>query len=621
MRQATASACLVAGGVAMVVAMGCRDKVVSTRECVDCDGVCADLRTDVDNCGQCGAACQLPDRCIEGLCRSFWRLEPRGTNGNERTWLVNPEGQRVFLLGVNTVMQASVLNPSCDGMLDYIQRDAGGPTKAARTEWARLSDGRCGDTSVPEPLYFNSLGAWSQTNAIDATDGGSYLTRAVENGGAGASYTVVLDVFPVGSNADGGSQPDRWSLKNADGGVLKEGTDLEPVGDPFNPRFLAFLDRLVNREVRPRRDDPRLVAYYVGNELGMFDSASGKGSVRDYRAWLWSDCEESTDAGEASSIDHPLCAPHALAAFLRDRYHHDKDELNAAWGTDFAGFTQAAESRPAVHGVAACSVNCRNDLQRFVHDRLMPEWIRVITTKIRAEDPNHLVGSTRLALSSKHGYRFWSQADSPEPDIFWDDAADAGVAVPSDDGDGGVRYCPYDLFARDGASGFDFVAVNVYEGGLHFDGVVDHSTDAGTGDDNWFPNGIHKIMKESGLPVMVSEFGIRARIHGYGWSNEGGAAAFIAPVDGGNDQLERGLHYQSQIDSFISFSMIIGANWHAWADSYVAGDDSRQINKGLVQCDQPDAGFHAGAPWTDAWGPIRETNLYIMGSIQRKTGY
>lgn len=61
----------------------------------------------------------------------LWHVESPADSA--RTWLVSPTGERVYWLGVNTVMR----DKECDGILDYIRRDE--PTVTANVEWARLS--------------------------------------------------------------------------------------------------------------------------------------------------------------------------------------------------------------------------------------------------------------------------------------------------------------------------------------------------------------------------------------------------------------------------------------------------------------------------------------------------
>jgi hypothetical protein len=177
------------------------------------------------------------------------------------------------------------------------------------------------------------------------------------------------------------------------------------------------------------------------------------------------------------------------------------------------------------------------------------------------------------------------------------------VPLPTDSGD--VHYSPFDLFSRSGDSGFDIVAVNVYNG--------DHEIER-----PWFTDGIHRIQNDSGLPTIVSEFGVRARISG--WSNQGGSPAFVPDDDDWSDQAQRGARYQSQIEQFISFRRMVGANWHAWSDRYVAADPSYQINMGLVRCNDPSHGYEAGERRGELDERIAEINCNILAHIEAAIG-
>ena len=513
---------------------------------------------------------------------SFWHLESPADS--ERTWLVSPQGERVFWLGVNTVMR----DKSCDGMRDHwIRRES--PTKTANVEWARMSTGQSGGQTVANPYCFNSVGAFSDTNDFDDGGGDSYMIRAPEAGGAGAPYGVVLDTGPLGQDR---------SLKDESGAVIDAGISQQPIGDPWNPAFQADLDSKFAAKVPGRKDDPRLQMWFADNEIGLFDRAGKAGEgVRDFRRWIWSDCP----AG--SSPAAPQCARHALAAFLAGKYGDSLAALNTAWqsaypGSDFAVIVDAGP-RPVPY-VHDCNLACREDLQIFVHDQLLKKWIVEVTTRIRALDPNHLITSPRLAIADASSYRFWAPASGPSPDVWFDEP---DTPVPTDKAT--VKYSPFDLFARDGNAGFDLIAVNVYTGDKTFEKP-------------WFTDGIHKMQDLSGLPVVISEFSVRAKIDG--WTNKGGANSFVPSNDAIDDQIQRGAYYQSQIDQFISFRGIVGASWHAWSDRYDSADPAHQINMGLVQCDDPARGFSAGTRWQEIDDRVAETNCNILSLIQASTG-
>jgi hypothetical protein len=472
----------------------------------------------------------------------------------------------------------------CDGMPTWITRHP--PTKAAQVEWARIGPGQSGPETSDKPYCFNSVGAFSETNDFDGSGGDSYMIRPVAQGGAGAPYTSVLYVNPGG---------DDRALKDADGNVLNNGVAGERIGDPFNPAYVADVEARFAADVTPRRDDPNLQMWFLGNEIGVFDKAKKGEGVRDFRRWIWSDCPPG------SSIDAAQCARHALAGALRERYAGDIAALNAAWASGYADFAAIVDAGPRpVPYVKDCNQQCRVDMQVFVHDHLLRAWVALLTTRVRALDPNHLIGSPRLAIGGSQDYRFWTPASEADPDVWTEEETNP---VGTDNAE--VRYSPLDLLRRDGDVGFDVVAFNIYDGGPEFEKP-------------WFTDGVHRVTEASGLPVLISEFSVRARIDG--WSNKGGAGSFVPHDDATDDQIQRGAYYQSQVAQFYGFRNIIGANWHAWSDRYLAADEAHQIDMGLVQCDDPIRGFTAGTRWGELDDRIAETNCNIMELIAEATG-
>ena len=91
-------------------------------------------------------------------------------------------------------------------------------------------------------------------------------------------------------------------------------------------------------------------------------------------------------------------------------------------------------------------------------------------------------------------------------------------------------------------------------------------------------------------------------------------------ADGIDDQVQRGERYQTQIAQFITNPGIVGACWHAWSDRYLAADEDRQINHGLMQCDDPVRGFVAGQRWDPLDDYIAQTNCNIESLIESSTG-
>ncbi|HET6583664.1 MAG TPA: hypothetical protein VFG69_09455, partial [Nannocystaceae bacterium] len=146
----------------------------------------------------------------------LWHVE--SPPDSARAWLVSPAGERVFWLGVNTVMR----DKTCDGILDWIRRTD--PTTAANVEWARLSTGDSGSEHNDAPYCFNSVGAFSDTNDFGDDCRDSWMIRAPEDGGAGAPYGIVLSPAP---------RTDDGALRNESATVLRNGLSEARVGDPW----------------------------------------------------------------------------------------------------------------------------------------------------------------------------------------------------------------------------------------------------------------------------------------------------------------------------------------------------------------------------------------------------
>ncbi|MBX3227609.1 MAG: hypothetical protein KIT84_14740 [Labilithrix sp.] len=288
----------------------------------------------------------------------------------------------------------------CDGMSEHLRRSS------PEREWASLT-----------ALGFNSAGAFSEIGDLDAP------------------YSVVLSPVPRG---------DDRALKDASGAPLVTGRSGVKVGDPWSLGFRADLEAMLLADVRPLRDDPRLQVFYLGHETGMFEQA------RDLRPWLWSDCPAT------STVPKPHCAPHALVKFLHLLYP-SVAALNAAWGSSFASIEEVATAKPAPDEGAR-----GRDLQRFVLERLLPEWVNLVLYFVRTASGRHVVAAPRLALGELDPERA-------------------------------------SLLAR-----FDLVALNLYSA-------------APTFEEPWLGDALRLLAEKTQLPVIVSETGLRARIDG--WTN------------------------------------------------------------------------------------------------------
>lgn len=485
----------------------------------------------------------------------FFHIErPRGA---ERVWLVDPDGNPFYGVGINTVLRSANV-PEIDSYLRRLPDF----NEVARLEWDRMGAGEAGGFGY----HFNVTPGFSEENDLDPA-GVNPITRH-------APYGVILPVAVPAASP--------FAMKSAGGKVLGASDSTATLGDPFNPAYRAQL--AADWAAHIHRDDPNLLVYWLGNEIGLFDwPLHLPPGTRDMRVWIWSDCP----AG--SSIDQPACAPHALGRFLKARYQNDPARLSKAWGKSFASFDAVLAARPTPGSedpTRRCDDECEQDLQRFQRV-LWRKWVVVWTGLVRELDPDHLVGSPRMAIGNSGLYCFWGIDQCTA--TFTD-----GRRVRAGSG---VTYSPFALFRRNGPYGFDLIGVNAYS-------RADHRGY----DRPWLKNGFHAMVHESALPVFVSEFGIRARIED--WSNSGGATAFVPPADPAREQELRGEFYAWDMAHFSSFRAVVGASFHRWADRYLPDE---QMNMGVVHRD--------GTRWSAFDDRIRRWNLGTYSRLERLTGW
>ncbi|HLU65344.1 MAG TPA: hypothetical protein VKZ63_03685 [Kofleriaceae bacterium] len=477
--------------------------------------------------------------------------------GAARVWLVDPDGNPFWSVGLNTVLRSA----NAPDLEAYLRR-LPDFDEVARIEWDRLSDGAGGGYGY----FFNSAPGFSETNDLDR-GAPSPITRV-------APYGVRLSVSVP--------EDSPLAMRSAGGAVLGAGDSSATLGDPFDPAYRELLAARWQAQVRP--GDPHLLVYWLDNEIGLFDHPLHvPPGTRDLRGWIWRDCP----AG--SSLDQPRCASHAFARFLRDRYGGDAAALASAWGRPLGAFEDVLALRPAPGSgdpARRCDGACEADMQRFQRV-LWRRYVTVWTGLLRELDPDHLVGSPRMAVASSDSYCFWGV---PGCIARWTDGR--RVKASSE-----VTYSPFRLFRRNGPYGFDVVALNVYS-----------RADRRGYDQPWLRDGIHKIVRESALPVWVSEFGVRARIDG--WTNSGGAPAFVPRGAPAEQQTARGAYYQYDMAQFGMFRAVVGAAYHRWADRYLP---DQQMNMGVIHRD--------GSRWDRFDGAIRQWNAGVYTRLRQMTGW
>ncbi|MBA3478522.1 MAG: beta-agarase [Lautropia sp.] len=159
------------------------------------------------------------------------------------------------------------------------------------------------------------------------------------------------------------------------------------IADPFDPRFAQALERAIEKQARPLKDDPYLIGYFIDNELGWGNGAATDPQVRYALAY-------SVLGGDANQ-PHAY-AKRALLELLRSRHQGSIQKLSASWQKPLASWE--ALQAPLAAGqlpdgrIAAVAA----DLSAFLSLHAQRYFEQVAGT-LKRHDPNHLYLGARFA--------------------------------------------------------------------------------------------------------------------------------------------------------------------------------------------------------------------------------
>ncbi|MFT3800636.1 MAG: hypothetical protein QM766_05390 [Burkholderiaceae bacterium] len=348
----------------------------------------------------------------------FFRTQ-RGDDG--RWWLVTPQGEGFFSIGVDTVTWPDMGTyvegresmfvdlPAADGPLAAhlgeadLRRDMGaqagqrfnhgrffnfytanlqrryGPDYAQT--WQRMTLQRLRDWG------FNTLGNWSHPDL--------WRPERAER----LPYTVPLSI-------------------EGDFARVSDGTDYwGKMPDPFDPRFAQAVDQLMQEQAAPRRDDPMLLGYFVDNEL-----AWGNGRAPEL-------AQRYALAVHTLALTGASPAKQAFIAMLRE-HHASPADWAQAWKLDgaAAGDAAAAPSGPASAPATPAAAPSPSSppgwprdwdaalrapvrLPAMLHDAAAADlsaftrqfadtYYRTVAEALKRHDPNHLYLGSRFAAQT-----------------------------------------------------------------------------------------------------------------------------------------------------------------------------------------------------------------------------
>ena len=388
------------------------------------------------------------------------------------------------------------------------------------------------DSSINRSAYrdstlarYGSDGGWARSAASRLTSwgfntAGAWSSTELEQPGAGLLFTLVLDM-----------------------GVSWSATVARGFPDVFEQSWAASVQAIAEHECAPRRDNPNLLGYFPDNELNWFGHwPAGHGCSRQHPGnctstslLTWFLLRPATSAGNL-----------AARAFLTDRYH-SLSALNAAWGTTISSWSAVGAATPFPAPTAARAKDDA-DFLTIVSDK----YHSTVARAIRAADPNHLIIGYRL--NGKHGD---DPSVEPDDEILLPLVRSAAKYVDILD----VSMSRLRILCVSTSSLSEAACAQYHS----------YSVDAPLAE-------LRTLHENSGLPVMVSEFGFRASDSGL--PNSDGAGPVVTT------QAERAAGMSAYIRAMVRLPFVVGYHVFAWVDEPASGNGWQEnSNYGLVHLD------------------------------------
>lgn len=461
--------------------------------------------------------------------KGFFRTEKR----DDRWYLVTPEGNPFYSLGVNAVSawqsqtyvegrESMFLALPKDGealSAYYGKRDSRSGTGASRGR--AFDHGRWFDfyranlqRSYAEPCH-------AATPPLAATPAPAEMPPCPPAGFDEARWVRhSLDRLQAwGFNTLGNWSDDSLSAArrmpysiplsiSGDFATISTGHDWwGGMPDPFDPRFAMAAERAIAIATRDRRDDPWLLGYFADNELSW--SAPGTDPKARY-ALAYSTLRLTTD----------VPAKQAFLKRLRDKYRNEEG-LSKAWGIQLKAWELMEDPGFEAPLPDAAHPQIEADLQAF--QQLFAEtYFKTLSDSLKWHAPNQLLLGGRFAIST------------PE-------AVNACA-----------KYCDvlsFNFYAREPQQGYDFAALRALD-----------------------------------KPLLITEFHFGSRDRGPFW----GGVSEVAKEE------ERGPAYSHFLERALQEPSVVGVHWFQYLDQPVSGRllDGENGHLGLVAItDRPWQGF------------------------------
>ncbi|TBU94768.1 beta-agarase [Phytopseudomonas dryadis] len=311
----------------------------------------------------------------------FFRTEKRAG----RWFLITPEGNPFYSLGVNTVTgsQSQTYIEGREAMF------AGLPATGEPLAAFYGSGDSQADTGASRGRAFAS-GRWYDFYSANLQR--SYGAQEPRAWRALAQDRLQAWGFnTLGNWSDSAFAEDRrmpYSIPlsiRGDYATISTGVDWwGGMPDPFDPRFAMAAERAIAIAARDHRDDPWLVGYFADNELAW----AGRAEDPQARyALAYATLRLSTD----------VPAKRAFLKQLRDQYRN-QDGLSQAWGITLDAWELMEDPGFEAPPISAAYPAIERDMQRFL--RLFADtYFKTIADSLKWHAPNHLLLGGRFANS------------------------------------------------------------------------------------------------------------------------------------------------------------------------------------------------------------------------------
>jgi hypothetical protein len=369
----------------------------------------------------------------------------RTQHQNGRWWLVTPEGNPFFSIGMDVVGPSS--RTYVEGR-EFMFRDLPAPDGELAGHWSQQDDRR-GWGKERGRAFDHGLAFDFYTANLERKFGADWRLRWREEASA------RLDAW--GFNTIGNwSDPDLRAmhrlpytvplLPKGDYAKLGTGSDWSgPMPDPFDPRFADAADEMARAAAAKFRGDPYLIGYFVNNELPWGKDTNASPQERYALA-------VSVLAGAESP------AKSAFVARLVETYR-EPERLARAWGVSLASWDALSATAFDLPAAAFENSAVISDLSAFSR-QFAEAYFRTIAEALRRHDPDHLYLGSRFV---------WETTEAVEACARWCDIVSFNRYVRSiaDDPDEWARFHKLGKPALIGE--FHFGSV---DRGLFWEGIV-----------------------------------------------------------------------------------------------------------------------------------------------------